>query len=92
MSEARIETETTAPTPVAKAISPDNTAAVETRAGDGTVVTTVERSGINSLAATVDDYIVALNVATAVVQIADDHHESAGSTDEPADTPTDTHE
>ena len=70
MSRVRIETDTPAPAAVAAALAPDNTAAVDTQVVDGTVVTTIERSALGSLAATVDDYIVSLQVATAVVTIA----------------------
>ena len=67
---------------VAAALEPDNTdemsMAVESAsdaddggasdAGAGTIVTTIERETTGGLAATVDDYVVNLSVATAVVE------------------------
>ena len=55
------------PRVIADAISPDNTAEVstrvETRDGDGAVVTTIERDKSGGLRTTADDYVSNLTVA-----------------------------
>lgn len=92
MSQARIETDTHAPAAVAAALAPDNTAVIDTEVGDDAVVTTIERASLSSLAATIDDYIVALQVATAVVELADKYQESVDTRADSAGTPHTTHE
>lgn len=51
---------------VAGAISPDNTAEMETTVRDGVIHTTIERSTTGGLRATATDYIANLEVAEAV--------------------------
>ena len=65
---------------IAAALEPDNTAEMETTVDGDAVVTTVERDSTGGLHATVDDYVVNLQVATRLAS-------HAGST-EPTD-PTD---
>ncbi|MEF8775997.1 MAG: KEOPS complex subunit Pcc1 [Haloarculaceae archaeon] len=48
---------------IAAALRPDNTAEMETSVADDAVVTTVERDSTGGLQATVDDYVVNLQVA-----------------------------
>lgn len=66
MRQARIETvhgdERTAEL-IAAALSPDNTAEMETTVSDGTVVTTIARETTGGLQSNVDDYVVNLQVA-----------------------------
>jgi|GEM_PF-2389688 len=64
---AHVESEVRAPETVAAAIAPDDTDQIDTRVEDGVVVTDIERSTTGGLEATIDDYVVALDVATAVV-------------------------
>lgn len=58
---------------VAAAIAPDNTDDIETRIRNGAVVTDIERPTTSSLEATLDDYVVALGVASEVAGIAAEH-------------------
>jgi hypothetical protein len=60
---ATIESEVDAPATVAAAIAPDDTDEIHTRVEDGRVVTTIERETTGGLTATIDDYVVALDVA-----------------------------
>ncbi len=64
---ARIETTHDHPRVIADAIAPDNTdevsTRVETRDGDGVVVTTIERDSSGGLRTTADDYVSNLTVA-----------------------------
>lgn len=73
MPRCTIESELDRPETVARAIQPDNTADVTTTVEDETVVTSLERKTTSSLEATVDDYVVNLDVATTVVTIIDQH-------------------
>jgi hypothetical protein len=61
------------PETVARALRPDNTDDVTTTVEDDTVVTTIERETTRSLEATVDDYVVNLDVATTVTATIDNH-------------------
>jgi hypothetical protein len=59
---------------VAKALAPDNTAEMRTRAvDDSTVETTVVREDAAGLGATVDDYLVNVDVADRTYRHATDH-------------------
>jgi hypothetical protein len=60
---ATIESEVDAPATVAAAIAPDDTDEIDTRVEDGRVVATIERETTGGLSATIDDYVVALDVA-----------------------------
>lgn len=73
MRRAEIRTELDAAEAVAAAIRPDNTAEMDTRITDGTIVTTIERETTSGLRSTVDDYVVNLDVAVRTVQHADRH-------------------
>ena len=69
----------------------DGDAGTASDAGAGTIVTTIERETTGGLAATVDDYVVNLSVATAVAEYArPDRSRSAGdeSTNEAANETT----
>lgn len=57
------------PEAVAGAIQPDNTTDVTTGVDDGQVVTTIRRSSAASLEATIDDYLLNLDVAMRVAQL-----------------------
>ena len=50
-------------TAIASSLTPDNTAQMQTSVDGSTLVTTVERESTGSLQATVDDYVVNLQVA-----------------------------
>ena len=52
---------------VARALAPDNTASMTTRTDGATVETDIERDSTGGLQATVDDYVVNLGVAAAVL-------------------------
>lgn len=68
---ARVRSEVAGAETVAAAIAPDDTDEIDTRLVDGAVVATIERPTTASLEATLDDYVVALGVATAVVDAAE---------------------
>ncbi|GAB3681168.1 hypothetical protein GCM10028857_04980 [Salinarchaeum chitinilyticum] len=70
-----------APETVAAAIGPDDTDEIDTRVEDGRVVTTIERETTGGLEATIDDYVVALDVATTTVE----HVATDGPADDDAD-------
>nr|WP_049894522.1 KEOPS complex subunit Pcc1 [Salinarchaeum sp. Harcht-Bsk1] len=61
---ATITSEVDSPATVAAAIAPDDTEEIDTRVEDGLVVSTIERETTGGLEATIDDYVVALDVAT----------------------------
>lgn len=61
------------PNAVAKAIQPDNTTDVQTTVEDGQVVTRLRRTSASSLEATIDDYLLNLDVATHVAQLVNDY-------------------
>lgn len=65
---ARIESSVSNPDAVAAAIAPDNTDEVTTWVEDGAVVTEIRRDSTASLEATVDDYVLNLDVALRIVQ------------------------
>lgn len=56
---------------VARAVAPDNTASMTTRVEAATVTTDVERDSTGGLQSTVDDYVVNLGVAEAVLDAVD---------------------
>lgn len=74
---------------VAVAIAADDTEDIDTRAEDGAVVADLQRPTTASLEATVDDYVVALDVATRVAGVADAvaPDDSDGSDTESSDDP-----
>ncbi|WP_460918524.1 KEOPS complex subunit Pcc1 [Salinarchaeum chitinilyticum] len=78
---ATITSEVDAPETVAAAIGPDDTDEIDTRVEDGRVVTTIERETTGGLEATIDDYVVALDVATTTVE----HVATDGPADDDAD-------
>ncbi|WP_255191734.1 KEOPS complex subunit Pcc1 [Natronobeatus ordinarius] len=65
---ATIRTEHDEPDLVARAIQPDNTDEMATEVEGDAVVTRIERGTTGGLHATVDDYVVNLDVANTVVQ------------------------
>jgi|AntRauTorcE11898_2_1112593.scaffolds.fasta_scaffold23757_2 hypothetical protein len=69
---AEIVSEVDAPAIVAAAIAPDDTDEIDTRVEDGRVVTTIERETTGGLEATIDDYVVALDVAVTVANASED--------------------
>jgi hypothetical protein len=73
MPRVTIRSDVEQPATVAGAVQPDHTDDVRTTVDDGDVVTTIERDRLQSLEATVDDYIVNLDVATTIVSITDHH-------------------
>ncbi|WP_207590259.1 KEOPS complex subunit Pcc1 [Halomontanus rarus] len=88
---ATIRTTHDDPELVAAAIAPDNTAEMETTVDGNAVRTRIERETTGGLHATVDDYVVNVDVATTVVQHADEHRHRHADAD--ADTDIDsTHE
>ena len=58
------------PARVAGAIAVDNLAAMETRAGDGVVVTEIGGANLRSVIASVDDYLMNLAIAEDVCRCA----------------------
>ena len=67
MREATIRTTHAEPETVAAALRPDNTGSMTTRVDGDTVVTHIERETTGGLHATVDDYVVNLTAADAVI-------------------------
>lgn len=89
MRRARLTTDHDTPeaaTRVARALVPDNTAEMATRVEGSRVVTTIERSSTGSLHATVDDYIVNLQLAADL----GDEDGTTATGDDTADVPPDT--
>lgn len=76
MTRASIRTPADHPSEVAAALRPDNTDEMDTRIEDGTVVTTIERGDADGLRSTIDDYVVNLDVAIRVADIADQRYET----------------
>ena len=68
---------------VARALAPDNTASMTTRTDGATVQTDIERDTTGGLQATVDDYVVNLRVATAVLDAVDNTAADHDSDDTP---------
>ena len=62
-------------TRVAAALAPDNTEEMATNTDGATVQTTIERPTTGGLAATIDDYVVNLTVATDLATQHTDTHE-----------------
>jgi len=71
---------------VAAALTPDNTDEMETAVADGTVTTTVRRESTGSLQATVDDYVVSLQVATRLATEQSDRQDTQRQTDDNTQT------
>jgi hypothetical protein len=65
--EATIRTTHADPERVAAALRPDNTDSMTTRVDGDAVVTHIERETTGGLHSTVDDYVVNLTVADAVI-------------------------
>ena len=65
---ATIRTEHDDPARIARAIRPDNTDEMTTEVEGDAVVTRIERGTTGGLHATVDDYVVNLDVANTVAQ------------------------
>jgi len=62
-------------TRIARALRPDGTAAMATRADDAAVETTIERPTTGGLRTTLDDYLVGLQVAVQCTTDDNDTHE-----------------
>jgi len=77
MKRASIRTTSDRAETIARAIRPDNTDEMETRVenadGVDSVVTTITRETTGGLQTNVDDYVVNVDVATQIVQHADQH-------------------
>lgn len=89
---ARLKTDHGSPdeaTRVARALEPDNTPEMNTRVVGSTVVTEIERNATGGLQATVDDYVVNLQVA-AHLTTADAGNADGESTPEGNASTTDT--
>jgi hypothetical protein len=71
---------------VACAVAPDNTASMTTRVDGATVTTDIERDTTGGLQSTVDDYVVNLGVADAVLDAIDTAADAAGNAAGDADT------
>jgi hypothetical protein len=83
---ARIRTRHADPETVAAALAPDDTPSMETRAEGDAVVTEVTRPDTGGLHATVDDYLVNLQVADRLAQSAPERATPDESTrDAPSD-------
>lgn len=63
---------------VARALAPDNTASMTTRVEAATVTTEIDRDTTGGLQSTVDDYVVNLGVAEAVLDAVDAVDAAAG--------------
>ena len=66
---------------VANAVRPDNTDSMSTTVDRSTVETRIDRETTGGLQTTVDDYIVNLGVATAVIDAIDGVQDGQSSTD-----------
>ena len=71
---------------VARAVAPDNTASMTTRVEEATVTTEIDRDTTGGLQSTVDDYVVNLGVAEAVLDAVDT---AADAGDDATDADTD---
>ncbi len=67
-------------TRVARAVSPDNTASMTTHVDDASVETDIARETTGGLQATVDDYLVNLGIATAVLDSCGTQHSQPTTT------------
>ena len=83
---ATIRTEHDDPDLVAGAIRPDNTDEMQTEVEGNAVVTRIERETTGGLHATVDDYVVNLDVATTVAQCGRRMDARTGNASENTDT------
>ncbi len=85
MKRATIRTTHDDPALVAAAVTPDNTASMNTRVEGDCVVTTIQRETTGGLRSTVDDYVVNCSVAeraaAAASGEAEDGQRSDGSDD-----------
>lgn len=66
--KAIVRTTHDTPKVVARALKPDHTADMTSTVNGNTVETTIERTDAGSVRATVDDYLVNLQVATRISQ------------------------
>ena len=101
---ATIRTTHDEPTVLARAIEPDNTDEMRTTVSGDAVVTRIERGSTGGLHATVDDYVVNLDVAERIARLggatrqsgaqhATEANQRTTSTDgSPSDTDTNTNE
>lgn len=71
---------------VAAAVEPDNTDSMATAVDGRTVRTTIERETTGGLQTTVDDYVVNLGVAAAVIEAVEDAAASTAADNQPDDT------
>jgi hypothetical protein len=77
---------------LARALAPDNTAEMDTRAEGARVVTTIARPTTGGLHSTVDDYLVNLTAGAQLLPKDSRAEHADGSTDDSPDTPdTSTH-
>lgn len=74
---------------VAAAVEPDNTDSMATTVEGGAVRTEIERETTGGLQTTVDDYIVNLSVATAVIEAVEKSTRDGEDERTAADQPTD---
>ena len=72
---------------VAAAVEPDNTDSMATMVEGRAVRTEIERETTGGLQTTVDDYVVNLGIAQAVIEAVEEHEAETSST--AADQPTD---
>jgi len=70
MRAATIRTEHADSATVAAAVTPDNTDEMESRVEEGAVVTTIKRETTTGLQSTVDDYVVNVDIASAIAECA----------------------
>ena len=89
---ATVTTEYATPTRaerVARAVAPDNTPSMTTRVEAATVTTEIDRDTTGGLQSTVDDYVVNLGVAEAVLDAVDAVDAAAGDDTVDADGSSD---
>lgn len=67
MKRARIQTRSEHAAAIAAAIRPDNTTDMSTRVEADEITTIIERDTLGGLQATVDDYVVNVDVATRII-------------------------
>ena len=83
-TSATVTTEYATPTRaerVARAVGPDNTASMTTQVEAATVTTEIDRDATGGLQSTVDDYVVNLGVAEAVLDAVDTAADAGGQSD-----------
>lgn len=82
MRSATIRTEHDAARIVAAAVEPDNSSEMTTLVDGDVVQTTIERETTDGLRATLDDYVVNVDVATAVLESADSEQTRSTTTED----------